>query len=29
MLYIELAIDWILYILNTYKDDELAKKWSE
>ena len=25
----ELAVDWILYILNAYKNNELTKKWNE
>ena len=25
-LYMELAIDWMLYILNIYKNDELVKR---
>ena len=25
----ELAVDWIPYILNIYKNDDLAKKWNE
>ena len=25
----ELAIDWMPYILNAYKNDKLAKKWNE